>query len=206
MAPEDHDCQNVFQIKPISNNWHDIKSFKIEAEPDDKVFPPWFDKSKSFLDGCNTVLFNRYFKSFIGIKYRCFDFTFTEKQIKADKVYYEKHCLEEKTKFLDLSGYNYEYALPQNLLQYRSFEGPLSFSAFEKVMAVSEDSNASEFRKYLDDHLNPRSNLYKFTIIRAHNHNKGFLLQFLLLTDSAVSKTAMYDYKSIIDSVSFPKF
>jgi hypothetical protein len=58
VASENLDCRDVFRIQSIDNYWYDIKSFEIEAETDDNVFPRWYDKWKSWLDGYNTVLFN----------------------------------------------------------------------------------------------------------------------------------------------------
>ena len=201
IQPENPECRSVFRIRPMGNNWHDIRSIKDEGRVNTKMFPRWYDKGKAVLDGSNSIYFNPYSHSFISIAYRCFDVTYTHNHKKADKKSWEKYCIGEQASTIDIDGYEYKYSMPQDLVQEQNFETPLSFSAFEKIIAVPIGSNPAMDR--IDHAANPRPDFYRLSIIGNHNHRKGFFLQLTLLTEGSVS--AMNDFKSVAASVSFPR-
>ena len=192
MWPENPECRTVFQIQPLGDNWHDIRSIEDEGMVNTKMFPDWYDKGKALLDGSNTAYFNPHSQSFIGIVYRCFDFPYTQDSKKADMIFWEKSCLGEQYDCLNVSYCDYKFSMPQDLVPNRDYESALSFSSFERINTVPTPTTR-----------NLRLEFFRFTIFCGNNHSNGMFLQLTLLTEG--SEEAMNDYKQIVSSLSFPQ-
>ena len=102
IASHNPECKALFQIRSPGYRWHDIHLISSEGNVINKnMLPNWYNKAKSQFDGYNEVLFNHHSKQFLGIKYECFDFTYTQKTKEADKRRYEQYCLAEKRQILN---------------------------------------------------------------------------------------------------------
>lgn len=203
MAPEDHDCLAVFQIKQIDKFWEDIRYIKNPDSNGKEIFPEWFGESKFLLDGYNNIYYNPYWECFLGIKYKCRNYVYDQKQKSADMILFEKHCLSEKSKSLNVPNLYYEYAIPQNLNQNLAFDNSRSFSVYERLIAIN-DPNKSAFENDIDNLAYHKAYHFRFTVIGDHNNGKAFILQISLLTKKQ-SLVAIDYFESVVNSIQFSK-
>ena len=201
LIQENPGCWSAFSIMPMGNGWSEIRNINSDSKIDTKSYPTWYKENKALFDGCNTVYYNPYFESFIGIKYGCEDYEYSEKLKKADEITFERHCLIEKSKSLDSPNYDYYYAIPQDLISENKFESEISFSVYEK-------STQRQMRRAFESAMHEESfgsipSFHKLTIFGNYNHGKAAFLQLSLLTKR--SEPAMNHFKSLVGSVTFPK-